>query len=186
MLSQFSRAQCLKLLGVTGHQFDYLIKQTGIEPAKIGHAVILTIEQLVCLKIALRLKDYNFSWGVIKFFIELLSSTANKHSVTQYSKITNYVREKNYLIIHSDNKIDSKFYIKISDRLSEDIPIKERCWAESQRTGFYVLITHDELVEIIRELRQATITSLSVHFDEVCQELNESAQFYKIKIPELV
>jgi hypothetical protein len=34
VLSQFSRAQCLKLLGLTGHQFDYLIKQTGIRPKK--------------------------------------------------------------------------------------------------------------------------------------------------------
>jgi len=186
VLSQFSRAQCLKLLGLTGHQFDYLIKQTGIRPKKIGRSVIITIHQLVCLKVSLRLKEYNFSWDVIKFFMELVSLENDKHQIVQYSKITNYVRAKNYLIIHADNKVDSKFYVKISDRTSEDIPIKARCFAETENKGIYVLITHNEIVDIIKELKQAVITPLNLHIDEVCQELQESADLYEIKIPELV
>jgi hypothetical protein len=49
-----------------------------------------------------------------------------------------------------------------------------------------VLITHNEIVDIIKELKQAVITPLNLHIDEVCQELQESADLYEIKIPELV
>jgi hypothetical protein len=118
--------------------------------------------------------------------MELVSLENDKHQIVQYSKITNYVRAKNYLIIHADNKVDSKFYVKISDRTSEDIPIKARCFAETENKGIYVLITHNEIVDIIKELKQAVITPLNLHIDEVCQELQESADLYEIKIPELV
>lgn len=79
--TEYNRSQCLKLLNMTGHQFDYAVKQFDIKLKKIGHAAIFTARQLFDIKLAIYLKELDYPIEVIKEFFFIRDESFKKNKI---------------------------------------------------------------------------------------------------------
>lgn len=125
-MSQYSRSQAIKLLNVTGHQLDYMIKQINIQPTKIGHASVFSFEQLVKINLAFSLKNDTTPYKVIEKLLEFIEETDYLVNSSEDIVIIFKKSDKNIEVFESDEKFFDEIHKKVFNLIfkSQNVNIK--------------------------------------------------------------
>lgn len=184
--TQYNRSQCLKLLELTGHQFDYAIKQFDIKPTKIGHSAIFTASQLFDIKLALYLKESKYPVEVIKqfFFIKNLKKDSE---ILDYTFPIGGMKEFerfNVFSFSDESGTNGKLFREISRKAGTEI--YNYFYQDDKEKTWYLFLDEDKLksigTELASEIEKTNNLSLKPVISKICVELQTSSKKHNIPV----
>lgn len=190
--TQYNRSQCLKLLDLTGHQFDYAIKQFDIKPKKIGHAAIFTGSQLFDIKLALYLKESDYPIEVIKEFFSIKNQSIedNKVILDYTFPIAGMSEFDRYCIFSfsDESGVNGKLFREIERDYKSKKEIHNYYCQNDKGNTWYLFLDEDEMKSIGLELinkikKQVGSLALEPILHEINDELQASSKKHNIPLP---
>jgi hypothetical protein len=189
--SQFNRSQCLRLLELTGHQFDYAIKIFDIKPLRIGYGAIFTGNQLIDIKLALYLKGLKYPVEVIKYFISVKNKCV---SYTRQIPKENFPIEeeqefdKYRVISFSYEPNNYNIFVEIEKEFENKslFDLHKFQYNDGNEDSFYLFLNEEQLKDIREklddEIEEVTRLSLTPISRTINNELQESSKKHNIPI----
>lgn len=183
--TQFNRSQCIKLLELTGNQFDYAVKQFGIKPTKIGHGAIFTGSQLFDIKLGLHLRENKYPLEVVQHFLRLKNDDKNDVTVIDYTfPIAGMKEFERYSVMSFSDESGVNGHLLREIERVQQTETYHYFYQDDKEKTWYLFLDEEKLktigVELATEIQNSRNYALKPLVSKICQELQSSSKKHNI------